>query len=93
MKITIADTTFDHHHYDPDGDVLYLNVGKPQAAERGIETPEGHGAHYNETGALIGLTLLNVRWTLERDGELTVTLTPPETHVSAGTLAPVLAAA
>jgi len=77
MTITIAGIPFDHHHYDERGDVLYLNVGEPRPAARGLETPDGHAIHYDENGAVIGLTLLNVRHTLERDGRLTLTL-PPE---------------
>ncbi|MGH2904918.1 MAG: hypothetical protein ACRDK7_15250 [Solirubrobacteraceae bacterium] len=91
MNITIAGVTFDHHHYDERGDVLYLNVGEPQAEAWGLETPDGHGIHYDATGAVIGLTLLNVRRTLERDGRLTVTL--PAEHLAAEDLQPILAAA
>ncbi len=91
MTITIAGIPFDHHHYDERGDVLYLNVGEPRPAARGLETPDGHAIHYDENGAVIGLTLLNVRHILERDGQLTLTL-PPE-HLEADTLEPVLAAA
>lgn len=91
MKITIAGITFDHHHYDQRGDVLYLNVGEPRVEASGVETPEGHGIHYDERGAVIGLTLLNVRWTLEREGEITITW--PDEHVAADALGPVLAAA
>ena len=76
MNITVAGITFDHHHYDPRGDVLYLNIGEPRAEAHGLQTPEGHGVHYDENWAVIGLTLLNVRWTLERDGELTLTWPP-----------------
>jgi len=76
MNITVAGITFDHHHYDEGGDVLYLNVGEPRPAAHGLETPEGHGVHYNEEWAVIGLTLLNVRWTLEREGALTLTWPP-----------------
>jgi uncharacterized protein YuzE len=91
MTITIAGIPFDHHHYDERGEVLYLNVGEPRLAARGPETSDGHAIHYDENGAVIGLTLLNVRRTLERDGRLTLTL-PPE-HLAADTLKPVLAAA
>ena len=91
MTITIAGISFDHHHYDERGDVLYLNVGEPRSAARGLETPDGHAIHYDESGAVIGLTLLNVRHSLERDGGLTLTL-PPE-HVDADALKPMLAAA
>ena len=91
MTITIGGITFDHHRYDERADVLYLNVGEPRPAARGLETPDGHGIHYDESGAVIGLTLLNVRWTLEHDGELT--LTWPREHLGAEALRPVLAAA
>ena len=76
MNITVGGITFDHHHYDERGDVLYLNVGEPRPAAHGLETPEGHAVHYDENWAIIGLTLLNVRWTLEREGELTLTWPP-----------------
>ncbi len=91
MTITIAGISFDHHHYDERGDVLYLNVGEPRPASRGLETADGHAIHYDESGAVIGLTLLNVRHTLERDGGLTLTL-PPE-HLAADALRPILVAA
>lgn len=94
MTITIAGIEFDHVHYDERGDVLYLNVGEPRPAARGLETAEGHGVHYDDAGAVIGLTLLNVQWTLKREGELTLTLPQPApAHVSESELAPVLTAA
>jgi uncharacterized protein YuzE len=91
MTITIAGISFDHHRYDERGDVLYLNVGEPRPAASGLETPDGHAIHYDESGAVIGLTLLNVRHTLEQHGSLTLTL-PPE-HLGADALRPILAAA
>jgi uncharacterized protein YuzE len=91
MTITVAGITFDHHHYDARGDVLYLNVGEPRPAARGLETPEGHAIHYDESGAVIGLTLLNVRRTLEKDGRLMLTQ-PPEL-LEADALQPALIAA
>jgi len=91
MNITIGGISFDHHHYDERGDVLYLNVGEPRPQAHGLETAEGHAIHYDENWAVIGLSLLNVRWTLEREDQLT--LTWPEGHVDAETLSAVLAAA
>jgi uncharacterized protein YuzE len=91
MNITIAGTVFDHHHYDARGDVLYLNAGEPQVEAWGLETPEGHAIHYDESGAVIGVTLLNVRWILEHEGALTLTL--PAEHLAADALQPMLAAA
>jgi uncharacterized protein YuzE len=91
MNVTIAGITFDHHHYDARGDVLYLNVGEPRAEATGYETPESHAIHYDDAGAVIGLTLLNVRWILEREGK--ITLTWPEGQAAAATLDPLLVAA
>jgi uncharacterized protein YuzE len=92
MSITIAATTFERHHYDQRGDVLYLSVadyeGPPAKA---FSTPEGHNIEYDAAGRVIGMTLVNVRFLLERDGELTLSL--PQEHLAAEALAPVLAAA
>ena len=74
MSITIGETKFDGIEYDARGDVLYLSIGAPCAPARTLETTEGHAVDYDEDGRLIGMVLLNVRWTLERDGELRVTL-------------------
>ncbi len=89
MNITIAGTTFQHHHYDQRGDVLYLNVEQYEGPPaRALSTPEGHNIEYDETGRVVGMTLTNVAWLLERDGEITVTL--PAGHVSQGDLAQAL---
>jgi YD repeat-containing protein len=89
MSLTIAGTTFTHHHYDPRGDVLYVTVdaydGPPAHAQA---TPEGHNVEYDSHGHVVAMTLTNVRWLLERDGELTITL--PAGHLTAAELAPVL---
>jgi uncharacterized protein YuzE len=91
MTVTIAGTSFDQHEYDARGDVLYLSVGDPQEAARTIATPEGHAVDYDTSGAVIGMVLVNVRFLLERDGELTVTV-PPD-RVGAAQIEPALIAA
>ena len=91
MKLTIAGIEFNHHDYDERGDTLYLHVGPPREPARALETPEGHTVEYDEGGAVLGLELLNVRWTLEREG--TVTLTWPQAELSAQQLDPVMAPA
>jgi YD repeat-containing protein len=74
MTLTIAGSTFTHHHYDPRGDVLYLSVedreGSPESA---FATPEGHNVEYDAAGRVVAMTLTNVRWLLDRDGEITIT--------------------
>ncbi len=89
MSVRIADISFEHHEYDDRGDVLYLSVASyngPPA--RAFATPEGHNVEYDASGRVIGMTLVNVRWLLERDGELTITW--PAGHVKADELAEVL---
>lgn len=88
MSVTIAGTTFDTHGYDARGDVLYLSVGEPREPAWTNATPEGHAVDYDEAGAITGMVLVNVRWLLDRDGELTITL-PPD-RVVAAQIEPVL---
>jgi hypothetical protein len=55
------------------------------------ETVEGHLLRFDDTGAVIGLTIISPKHFLQRDGEILVTM--PETqHVSADAVSPLLAA-
>jgi YD repeat-containing protein len=90
--VLLAGFEFAYHHYDDRGDVLYLNAegyerygGVPPVA---YASPEGHSIEYDEEGRLISIVLINVRWLLERDGEITITW--PQGHVKATELASVL---
>lgn len=89
VNVRIGSLVFDHAAYDSEGDVLDLSIGPPQPAE-GEETPEGHSVRYAPgTNRIVGLTVLNARWLLERDGRLVVTL-PERVEASAEDLAPAL---
>lgn len=91
VNIRIGPLVFDHADYDADGDVLYLHVGGPQESEAET-TPEGHFLHFAPaTQRIVGLTIVNARWLLERDGRLKVTV-PEIIEASADDLASVLAA-
>jgi uncharacterized protein YuzE len=92
MNVTIGNLTFDHATYDADGDVLYLHVGDRQAAADSEQTPEGHVLRFDAHNHVIGLTIINARWLLERDGEIAVTL-PEQVHISPTALEPALAPA
>jgi YD repeat-containing protein len=88
MSLRIAGINFDRHDYDDRGDVLYLDVaGYDGPPARAYSTPEGHNVEYDEDGRVVAMTLVNIRWRLERDGELTIT---PAAHVDAHELAEVL---
>jgi uncharacterized protein YuzE len=92
VNIRIGPLVFDHADYDADEDVLYLHVGPPEPAE-GEETPEGHVLRFAPgSQRIIGLTVINARHVLERDGRLTVTV-PETVEASAEELAPAIQAA
>jgi hypothetical protein len=72
--------------------VLYLHIGPPQSGE-GEETPEGHVLRFAPgTQQIVGLTVINARHLIERDGRLVVTV-PETVEASADELAPALHAA
>ena len=74
MPVTIAGIEFDNVFYDREVDVLYLHVGDPASAVDWDDSDEGDGIRYGRDGGLIGLTILNARRRLERDGKLVITL-------------------
>jgi uncharacterized protein YuzE len=86
MNIKIDGLEFDRANYDADGDVLYLVRGASAEASDAALTPEGHGIRYDAEGHVMGVTIINARRVLERDGHLTITL-PHQVHVNAGDLA------
>jgi uncharacterized protein YuzE len=90
MTVTIGDITFDGASYDERGDVLYLHVGERHTAADSVGTPEGHAVRYDTDGAVIGITIVNARWLLDRDRKITITM-PKRVEVSADALAPALA--
>ena len=92
VNIRIGPLVFDHADYDQEEDVLYLHVGLPEPAE-GEETPEGHVLRFAPgTHRIVGLTVVNARHVLNRDGRLVVTV-PETVEASADELAPALQAA
>jgi len=90
MSLRLAGITFDRHHYDPRGDVLYLNVARYRAPAHTYATPEGHCVEYDEAWRVVAMILVNVRWLLDRDGELKITW--PAAHVRRDELAETLRA-
>jgi uncharacterized protein YuzE len=74
MTVTIGNLTFDHATYDDHGDVLYLHIGEHQAAADSEETPEGHVLRFNDRGEVIGVTIINAKWLLQRDQAINITV-------------------
>jgi uncharacterized protein YuzE len=89
--IKIGGIEFDHHSYDEEGDVLYLSVGAPQVAAETDATPEGHAVDFDAEGNVIGMIIVNLRFLLDRDGELKITW--PEAHIPPDEFSSVLPAA
>ena len=92
MTVKIGNLEFDKATYDASGDVLYLHIGERRAAADSEQTPEGHVLRFDSEGRVIGLTIINAKWLLERNGEIAVTL-PEQVHVKSAALEPLLAAA
>jgi uncharacterized protein YuzE len=74
MTVKIGNHEFDWVSYDESGDVLYLSKGPPEEARDTMASPEGHAVRLDLAGEVIGLTLVNARWLLEKQGEITVTV-------------------
>lgn len=65
---------FDQERYDAEGDVLYLGRGAVDSTVSTFATPEGHAVQLDDDGEVIGLTIVNAKWLLDRDGKLVVTI-------------------
>jgi len=90
MTVTIGDITFDRVRYDAGGDVLYLHVGDPSQAVDFDESPEGHHLRFDAEENLIGVTIVNAKRLLEREGKITLTI-PERVEVGPDALGPALA--
>jgi uncharacterized protein YuzE len=90
MSVTIGGIAFDRVSYDREADVLYLHVGDPRSAVDFDESPEGHALRYDADGHLVGVTLINPKKLLERDGRITVTVPQPRWRLDASDLAEAL---
>lgn len=92
MTVHVGPYEFDHVSYDKEGDVLYLRRGPERLAANTFGTPEGHAVRLDEHREVIGITIVNAKWLLERDGGLKVTV-PGLMDADPGDLAKALAAA
>jgi uncharacterized protein YuzE len=74
VTVEIAGVEFDDVTYDEEADVLYLRLREGGQAATTNATPEGHAVQLDESGRVIGMTLVNARWLTERDGRLVITI-------------------
>jgi uncharacterized protein YuzE len=90
MSVKIGNTQFDRVSYDADVDVLYLHVGDPADAVDFDGSEEGHALRYDECDRLVGITIINARWTLEQRGIVVITTSEERVEASREELAPAL---
>jgi len=91
MTVHVGPYEFEHVSYDSEADVLYLRRGERQAAADTFGAPEGHAVRLDEGGEVIGITIVNAKWLLGRDGKITITV-PSLIETNADDLAAALAA-
>jgi uncharacterized protein YuzE len=75
MRVSVGSYEFDEVRYDSECDVLCLR----QLGSRGrtadiFHTPEGHLVYLDEDGEVTGVTLIEAKGLLDRDGEVPVTM-------------------
>jgi uncharacterized protein YuzE len=92
MTVHVGPYEFDQVSYDSDGDVLYLRRGERQETAETFSTPEGHAVRMDENREIVGITIVNAKWLVERDGTITVTV-PSLIETDADDLAAALATA
>lgn len=90
MTIAVGPYRFDQATYDETGDVLYLRMGDSRPAADTYGTPEGHAVRFDDHGEVIGITIVNAKWLIERDGNIAITI-PSRIETSAEALAPAFA--
>ncbi len=69
MNITLANQTFDHASYDAEREVLYLRATRGGSTARTDAGP-GYALRYDAESNLVGLTIVNARGLLERNGAI-----------------------
>lgn len=92
VAVVIDGVAFDRYHYDEIADTLCFHTGPTAWAVDFDETAEEHLMRFAASGDLLSLTILNVRWRLDRDGAIDVTLNDggPTTRLSRELVEPLL---
>ena len=83
MAVRIGRHTFSYVTYDPPSDVLEVGVEGPPQGRR-ERSPEEHIWRLDDEARLVGITFMNPRDQLEREGAVYVTLPTGERERVAG---------
>jgi len=87
MKVVVGSYEFDEVRYDSECDVLCLRLqGSRGTAADIFDTPEGHLVYLDADGEVTGVTLIEARGLIDRDGKVPVTMPrviePDLTHLA-----------
>jgi uncharacterized protein YuzE len=81
VTIQVGGYDFEQVTYDEIGDVLYLRNLSPGGEVSTHGTTEGHAVRLDAEGRVIGMTIVNARWLIERDKTIVVTV--PQLRIEA----------
>ena len=73
MSLRAGPYTFSHVTYDAPSDVLYAALTAPTTGDR-RKTPEAHILRFDQDGRFSGITLVNPRDQLAREGAVYISL-------------------
>jgi uncharacterized protein YuzE len=73
VSVRAGPYTFNHVTYDAPSDVLYATIAAPRPGTR-TATPKSHILRFDERGRFFGITLVNLRDQLAREGGVFVSL-------------------
>ena len=74
MSLRAGRFTFPYVTYDAPSDVLYASIEPQRRQGTRRETPEEHFLRFDDEGRFVGLTLVEPRSQLEREGSVYISL-------------------
>jgi uncharacterized protein YuzE len=83
LSVRLGEHLFEHVSYDDVGDVLYLSTDNRDEATSTLGTTEGHAVRLDPDGKVVGITIVNARWLIERDGMIVISLPQQRIEASA----------
>ena len=81
MSVRIGNREFEKVSYDDVVDVLYLRNEHDEKGVTTYGTSEGHAVRLDAGGNVVGMTIVNARWLIERDGSIVISI--PQQRIEA----------
>jgi uncharacterized protein YuzE len=83
LSVRVGGQLFEEISYDDVADVLYLRNEHHGEGVSTYGTPEGHAVRLDGDGNVVGMTIVNARWLIERDGTIVVSVPQQRIEVPA----------